>query len=308
MARSYCTRGTADLCSLVLPDAGRLQEEDARLANRHRFSRHTPAMPLFTEADAYEALSHIEAVDFDRRLEVAPDLHAEFTNAGHLLGSAFVRVSRPAGGASGFCSAATSAAMAGRSCPDPIRARRRPKRCCSNRPMATGFIRTPTMPRSSRESSRRRSPVAGRVIIPAFAVGRAEEVLYWLKKLEDTGRLTPLPVYLDSPMAVAALNFYARHERELDPDVRAGTGEISAYATKRFQPVVSARESRDVVESRGPAIVISASGMATGGRVLHHLAAALPDPRNTVLFVGFQAEGTRGRALVEGAKRSRFTA
>ena len=141
----------------------------------------------------------------------------------------------------------------------------------------------------------------GRVIIPAFAVGRAEEVLYWLKKLEDTGRLRPLPVYLDSPMAVAALNFYARHERELDPDVRAGTGEISAYATKRFQPVASARESRDVVESRGPAIVISASGMATGGRVLHHLAAALPDPRNTVLFVGYQAEGTRGRSLLEGA-------
>jgi metallo-beta-lactamase family protein len=103
-------------------------------------------------------------------------------------------------------------------------------------------------------------------------------------------------------MAVAALNFYARHERELDPDVRAGTGEVGAYATRRFQPVVSPRESREITASRDPAIIVSASGMATGGRVLHHLAAALPDARNTVLFVGFQAQGTRGRALVDGAK------
>jgi metallo-beta-lactamase family protein len=142
----------------------------------------------------------------------------------------------------------------------------------------------------------------GRVIIPAFAVGRAEEVLYWLKRLEDAGRLKSVPVYLDSPMAVAALNFYAHHERDLDPDVRQGTGEVSAYATSRFQPIASPRESRRVTASREPAIVVSASGMATGGRVLHHLAAALPDARNTILFVGFQAEGTRGRALVEGAK------
>ena len=296
----YCTRGTADLCSLVLPDAGRLQEEDARLANRHRFSRHTPAMPLFTEADAYQALSHIEAVDFDRRLEVAPDLHAEFTNAGHLLGSAYVRVSRPADGARILFGG--DLGRYGRPVlPDPSAA-----------PAAETLVLESTygdrVHADADEAAQLEKIVketvdrGGRVIIPAFAVGRAEEVLYWLKKLEDTGRLRPLPVYLDSPMAVAALNFYARHERELDPDVRSGTGEIGAYATKRFQPVVSARESRDVVESRGPAIVISASGMATGGRVLHHLAAALPDPRNTVLFVGYQAEGTRGRSLLEGAR------
>jgi len=142
----------------------------------------------------------------------------------------------------------------------------------------------------------------GRIIIPAFAVGRAEELLYWIKKLEDAGRIAPLPVYLDSPMAVNALNFYAHHDRHLDADMRVGTGDISAFSPKRFYAVPSARESRDVVASKEPAIIISASGMATGGRVLHHLAACLPDARNTVLFVGFQAEGTRGRALVEGAK------
>lgn len=298
--RVYCTRATADLCSLVLPDAGRLQEEDARLANRHRFSRHTPAMPLFTEADAYEALSHIEAVDFDRPIEVARGFRAEFTNAGHLLGSAYVRVTRLGVGARILFGG--DLGRYGRPVlPDP-----------SPAPDAETLLLESTygdrVHADSDDASQLERTVeetvarGGRVIIPAFAVGRAEEVLYWLKKLEDAGRLRPLPVYLDSPMAVAALNFYARHERELDPDVRHGTGEISAYATKRFQPVVSARESRDVVESRGPAIVISASGMATGGRVLHHLAAALPDPRNTVLFVGYQALGTRGRALLDGAK------
>jgi metallo-beta-lactamase family protein len=296
----YCTRGTADLCSLVLPDAGRLQEEDARLANRQRFSRHTPAMPLFTEADAYEALSHLEPIDFDRPLDVAPGLRAEFTNAGHLLGSAYVRLSRPAGGSTILFGG--DLGRYGRPVlPDPSAA-----------PPAETLLLESTygdrVHADDDDAARLETVVketvarGGRLIIPAFAVGRAEEVLYWLKKLEDTGRLRPLPVYLDSPMAVAALNFYARHQHELDPNVRYGTGEISAYATKRFQPVVSARESRDVVESRGPAIVISASGMATGGRVLHHLAAALPDPRNTVLFVGYQAEGTRGRLLLEGAR------
>jgi len=140
------------------------------------------------------------------------------------------------------------------------------------------------------------------VIVPAFAVGRVEEVLYWIKKLEDAGRLSPLPVYLDSPMAVEALNFYTQHDVELDPDVRAGAGAITAFSPRRFRAVASGRESREITAPHGAAIVIAASGMATGGRVLHHLAACLPDARNTVLFVGFQAAGTRGRALVDGVR------
>jgi metallo-beta-lactamase family protein len=127
-------------------------------------------------------------------------------------------------------------------------------------------------------------------------------LLYWLKRLEDQKRLKPVPVYVDSPMAVKALNFYHQHERELDADVRSRRADVSGFAVKRIVPIASARESRAITESHGPAIVISASGMATGGRVLHHLAACLPDSRNTVLFVGYQAEGTRGRKLIEGAK------
>jgi metallo-beta-lactamase family protein len=140
------------------------------------------------------------------------------------------------------------------------------------------------------------------VIIPSFAIGRAEELLYWIKRLETHRRIKPIAVYLDSPMAVDALRFYVEHEQELDDEVQTGDGTARAYTTKWFRALTSSRESADIVRADHPAIVISASGMATGGRVLHHLAACLPDARHTILFVGFQAEGTRGRALVDGAK------
>jgi metallo-beta-lactamase family protein len=142
----------------------------------------------------------------------------------------------------------------------------------------------------------------GKVIIPAFAVGRVEEVIYWLRMLEASRRIPTVPVYLDSPMAVHALKFYAGHTSDLDPDMRTRRGEMSAFATRRFTAVASPQQSREVQASRQPSIVISSSGMATGGRILHHLKAALPNPRHTVLFVGYQAAGTRGRALVEGAE------
>jgi metallo-beta-lactamase family protein len=296
----YCTEGTADLCSLMLPDAGHLQEEDARLANRRRFSRHAPALPLFTEDDARRVLRQLRVVRFHVRTEVAPDLFAELTPAGHLLGSAFVRLSRERSGPrilfGGDLGRYNRPVL-----PDPAPA-----------PDAETLLLESTYgdrihPDADEEALFERvirdtHARGGRLIIPAFAVGRAEELLFWIKRLEDAGRVPLQPVYLDSPMAVEALNFYARHEAELDLDIRSMDGTLRMYRTKHFQPISSPRASRDVVESRQPGIVISASGMATGGRVLHHLAACLPDPRHTVLFVGFQAEGTRGRALLEGAK------
>ena len=296
-----CTAGTADLCSLVLPDAGRLQEEDARLANRHRFSRHAPALPLFTEAEAYEALRHIEVVEFGRPVEVARGLHAEFTHAGHLLGSAFVRMSRANGTGKRILFGGDLGRYNRPILPDP-----------SPAPDAETLLVESTygnrvhpddddatlIERVLRDTFAR----GGRVIVPAFAVGRAEEVLYWLRLLEQRGKIDPVPVYLDSPMAVEALSFYARHDRELDPDVRKDSANPDPYRPARFRAVASPRESKEVVASAGPAIVISASGMATGGRVLHHLRSCLPDPRHTILFVGFQADGTRGRALLDGAR------
>ena len=296
----HCTAGTAALCSLVLPDAAHIQEEDARFANKRGFSRHHPAEPLFTVANAEAALRRLEIVDFDRPLALGDGLHAEYTHAGHLLGSAFVRVSRKQHGHRILFGG--DLGRYGRPVlPDP-----------SDAPEAETLLLESTYgdrvhPDADDETlladiiedTRRRG---GRLIIPSFAIGRAEEVLYWIKRLEDTGRIQPLPVYLDSPMAVSALQFYADHERELDQDVRAGDGSTSAFSPKRYRAVATPKESKAVTQSDHAAIVISASGMATGGRVLHHLAACLPDPKNTVLFVGFQAAGTRGRALVDGVK------
>jgi metallo-beta-lactamase family protein len=298
--RIYCTAGTASLCSLVLPDAAHLQEEDARLANERGYSRWSPAEPLFTMADAAAALKQLHVIDFDQPIDIGPGLQAEFNHSGHLLGSAFVRVFRTRGGErilfGGDLGRYNRPVL-----PDPAPA-----------PDADTLLLESTygnrihpdsddeaLLASIIEDTRNRG---GRVIIPSFAIGRAEELLYWIKRLEEGGRIRPIAVYLDSPMAVDALQFYVDHEQELDRDVQSGDGSPTAFRTTRFRAVTSPQESREIVRSDHPAIIISASGMATGGRVLHHLAACLPDARHTILFVGFQAEGTRGRALVDGAK------
>jgi metallo-beta-lactamase family protein len=141
----------------------------------------------------------------------------------------------------------------------------------------------------------------GKLIVPAFAVGRVGELLYWIRRLEGERRIPVLPVFVDSPMATEALRFYTARAAELDPDMRPAEKGVSTFASTRFQTVASVQQSKQLTASRQTAIVISSSGMATGGRVLHHLAAALPDPRHTVLFVGYQAAGTRGQQLVNGA-------
>ena len=146
----------------------------------------------------------------------------------------------------------------------------------------------------------------GKLIVPAFAIGRVEEVIYWLKRLEETNRVPVLPVYVDSPMAARALRFYSERLDELDNDLKPAARGLSVFATQRMTTVASVQQSIELVQSHRPAIVIASSGMATGGRVLHHLAATLPSPKNTVLFVGFQAAGTRGRQLVDGAKQVRI--
>jgi metallo-beta-lactamase family protein len=142
----------------------------------------------------------------------------------------------------------------------------------------------------------------GKLIIPSFAIGRVEEILYWLKRLEEEKRIPVLPVYVDSPMAIAALGFYSGRVNELDPELTPGQRHVSAFCTTRMVTVSSPQQSKDLTASRQPAIVISSSGMATGGRVLHHLEGAITSAKNTVLFVGYQAAGTRGRTLVDGGQ------
>jgi metallo-beta-lactamase family protein len=295
--RVFCTAGTRDLCRLVLPDSGRIQEEDARHANRHGHSKHDPALPLYDEAAAERALTLLQPVAYDTEIDVAPGVAVTFIPAGHLLGSSFVRA-RLAGGPT-IVFGGDLGRYARPVLPDPRPAVAADVLLIESTYGDRDHPQEDTgeaLARVIRDTSAR----GGKLIVPAFAVGRVEELLYWIRSLEQEHRIPILPVYLDSPMAVEALRFYSARTTELDPDVRPVHKDVSAFATTRFHAIATPLESKALTANRRPAIVLSSSGMATGGRVLHHLAAALPDERNTVLFVGYQAAGTRGRTLVDG--------
>jgi len=321
--RVFCTQGTQDLCKIVLPDAGRLQEEDAEFANRHNFSKHKPALPLYTEIDAQRAVSQLQPVGYDRPMPVAKGIEVEFINAGHLLGSSYVRMQIDGrtilfGGDLGRFGRPVL--------PDPTMVKE-----------ADYLLVESTYGNRLHEQDDNGTRLAeivnetakqgGKLIIPAFAIGRVEELVYWLKRLEQEKRIPVLPVFVDSPMAGAALARYTERVHELDPDmqpeqrddraphdaaapqpadVRRRTAmqerEMCVFCTQRFRVIATVDESKQLTASKAPAIVISASGMAEGGRVLHHLKAALPSARNTVLFAGYQGVGTRGRRLVDGEK------
>ena len=298
----FCTPGTRDLCTLVLPDSAHIQEEDARRANRHGYSKHAPALPLYTSLDAARTLTRLQPVGYERPVPVAPGVDVEFINAGHLLGSAYARLH--VGGKTILFGG--DLGRYGRPVlPDP-----------SPVPGADALLVESTYGDRTHPPDDEGAALAaivndavtrgGRIIVPSFAIGRTEEIIYWLKRLEEQKRIPVLPVYVDSPMASGALQFYRERIGELDPELNPhteGQRQVEVFATERMTVTETVEQSKAVMNSPGPAIVIAASGMATGGRVLHHLMSALPDSRNTVLFVGFQSAGTRGRLLVDGAKQ-----
>lgn len=293
----FSTVGTQELCRIVLPDSARIQEEDARRANRRGYTRHTPALPLYDEVTAQRALTLMHPVSYDRELEILPGLSVTFHPAGHLLGSSFIRAKLQGGPAILF---GGDLGRYGRPVlPDPAPAVAADVMLIEStygdrdHPADDGGA---ALAKIVQDAVQR----GGKLIVPSFAIGRVEELLYWLKRLEEERRIPVLPVYLDSPMAIEALRYYSLRTSELDPDVRPAHKEVCAFATARFQAVASPEQSKAVTASDRPSIVISSSGMATGGRVLHHLEAALPNAKNTVLFVGYQAAGTRGRTLVDG--------
>ena len=325
--RVFCTPGTKDLCGIVLPDSGRIQEEDAEQANRHGYSKHAPALPLYTEHDALHALTLLQPVGYERVMPVADGIEVDFINAGHLLGSAYARVRS---GGQTILFGGDLGRFNRPVLPDPTMIEHADyllvESTYGNRVHADDDDGE-KLARAIRETAER----GGRIVIPAFAVGRVEELLYWVKRLEAEKRIPVLPVFVDSPMALKALARYTERVNELDPDLQpAETDEIAphgpaahesrerrqrqaqqerelcAFCTQKFRAVSATQESKDLTRSKMPAIIISSSGMATGGRVLHHLKAALPEERNTVLLVGFQAEGTRGRRLLNGEKTIRI--
>jgi metallo-beta-lactamase family protein len=288
----YCTPGTRDLLRFLLPDSGHLQEEEARHANRGGYSRHHPALPLYTRAEAERCLEQLRAVPFDERFILAPGLDARFGRAGHIVGSAWLSI------ATGE-RAITFSGDVGRP-NDPIMRAPAPLPPTDILVVEStyGDRRHPdervleTLARVVVEAVARGGPL----IVPAFAVGRAQHLLYLLTVLRDEQRIPDLPVFLDSPMAVGATEVFCEHTEDHRIS-KADCDRMCKLATCTRTP----DESKAIDQRGGPMIVISASGMATGGRVLHHLARFLPDPRTTVLLVGYQSAGTRGRALADGA-------
>jgi metallo-beta-lactamase family protein len=294
----YCSEATFDLCKILLPDSGHLQEEDAAFANRHGFSRHSPAMPLYTEEDARISLRYFAPCAFDAQVTVAHGLSAGFSRAGHILGASIVAIDDGRrritfSGDLGRFDDPVMVAPAPLAATDylVVESTYGDRKHDRSDPLAA-------LGKAIRETAAR----GGVVVIPAFAVGRAQNLMYYMHLLKQSGAIPPyLPVYLDSPMARDATAVYRRHRD--DHRLSAEQCHAMCHAATIINTV---EESKELDRKQGPKVIISASGMATGGRVLHHLKAFAGDHRNTIVFAGYQAGGTRGAALIAGADSTRI--
>ncbi|MEZ5444650.1 MAG: MBL fold metallo-hydrolase [Gammaproteobacteria bacterium] len=291
--RVYCSHATRDLCAILLPDSGHLQEEDAAYANRRGFSKHKPALPLYTRQDAEDCLRQLAPIAFERDVKLDNGVSFRLSPAGHILGAAMVTLRD--GGVSVLFSGDLG----------------RPHDLLM--PPPTPIRLSDYLVIESTYGDRRHDPVDARdllaqvlnrtfrrggvVVVPAFAVGRAQALMYFIHLLKSARTIPDVPVFLNSPMAVDVTRVFRSHrgEHRLTPAQCDGMCGAAHY-------VNSVEESKGLNYRHGPMIIISASGMATGGRVLHHLKAFAPDARNTILFTGFQAGGTRGAAMLNGAE------
>jgi metallo-beta-lactamase family protein len=287
----FCTPGTRDLLQILLPDSGFLQEEEARNAVRFGYSRHSNPEPLYTREQAERCLERLRTVPFGETFAVGKNVHAKFTRAGHIVGSACVALDFDG-------TRLTFSGDVGRPI-DPIMKPPEPLTDTDYLVIEStyGDRRHPAESSDAvvAEVVNRTAERGGVVVIPAFAVGRAQHLLHLLDALKKSRRIADLPVFLDSPMAIDATEIFRAHTEEhrlTREDCK------SMFELARFSK--TSDDSKAIDASTGPMIIISASGMATGGRVLHHLARFLPDPRNTVLLVGYQGAGTRGRLLADG--------
>jgi metallo-beta-lactamase family protein len=290
---AFATEATAELCRLLLPDSGHLQEEDAFYANRHGFSKHQPALPLYTEEDARRSLKLLRPQAFGTAFEPIPGVTVRFVPAGHILGAASVHVTWDG-------KSILFSGDLGRSEDILMQPPARPE-------AADYVVVESTYGDRDHEASEpaavmaevvnRTSARGGVVVVPAFAVGRAQALMHILAELKREKRIPDLPVFLNSPMATDATAIYHKYraQHRLTPEECDRTCHVARI-------VNTVEESRKLNELRFPAVIISASGMATGGRVVHHLKAFAPDHRNTILLAGYQAAGTRGAALAGGAR------
>jgi len=300
----YCTPGTADLLAIMLLDAARLQEEEAEFANRHGYSKHHPAMPLYSVEDAARVLPRVRPRPRGKDFKVTANATARFRHAGHILGAATVQLDVRA--------------------PEPCRIVFSGDLGRWDRPIlhdpelvAEADVvliestygdreHAPDAVEGLAEVVRTTAARGGVLVIPAFAVGRTQELIWTIRELEDAGRIPVLPVCVDSPMASSVTEVYRGHPEEHDVQTAVLRDAGRLLRSSDFRLVRSVGDSRKLLGQPGPKIVIAGSGMATGGRVLHYLRKHLPDERTTVLVSGYQAAGTRGRKLVEGARTLRM--
>ena len=297
VGRIVCTRGTRDLSALLLPDSGHLQEEDARMSNQRGWSRHTPALPLYTAADAQAPVQRMHAFDYDAPVDVCDGVSVTFRRAGHILGSAFVDL-RADGKRILFSGDLGRYGSPLLTDPDrPAAADAMLLEC------TYGDRLHPEEPAADQLASAINAAIqrGGPLLIPAFAVGRTQELLFLWRRLEHENRIPKVQLFVDSPMATDATPLSLQHPEDQSEQVRALLEQrVRPLNPSRLTFVRGAAESARLLEKRGFFAVISASGMATGGRILAHLERHLPNPAATVLLVGYQAEETRGRKLLEG--------
>jgi metallo-beta-lactamase family protein len=301
----FSNAATRELCGVLLPDSGFLQEEDARNAQRKGYSRHNPALPLYTEAEAQQCLTRFVENSRTDTFAISPEFSVRQHDAGHILGSASLELTITEGGKKTVVLFSGDIGRYG----GPILNSPAP-------PMPADILLCETTygdrdhPSDSAydemaEVVNRVVKRGGVIVIPAFAVDRTQLIMYVLHKLAVAGRIPRLPVYVDSPMAINVTSFYLKHPEENSKEFNAEMSTDDPLAVHTVHMTRTSEESKAINDVKDPCVIISASGMATGGRVLHHLAQRLPDPKNAVLLCGFQAEGTGGRALQDGVKTLR---
>jgi metallo-beta-lactamase family protein len=305
----YATQPTIDLCGIILPDSGHLQEEDADFYNKVKKSKHDPALPLYTLAEAQASLQYFRPVQFGETKQLCPQMSFRFVRAAHILGSAMVELTLQTNGQS------RRLLFTG----DIGRVRDQqltPGKVVRSGPTegeaadvlvmesTYGNRQHPTDDPRSRLAEVIRTTVqrGGTAVVPAFAVERTQKLIFILKHLMESGQIPKAPVYCDSPMAIKAVEIFIKHSEEYSDDTRELLRRYgSPLEWPGFTFALTSEESKKINASPYPSIIVSSSGMATGGRILHHLAQRLPNPKNVVVFIGFQAPGTRGFTIKSGA-------
>ena len=320
----YATPPTIDLCAVMLPDSGHLQEEEAHFHNKQGTSKHKPALPLYTSKEAEDSLKLFTPVQFGEMKALSDQLAFRLVHSGHILGAAMVEVFFTFGGTQHRFLFSGDIGRVPLPCVIPGAASEtdiRPGRVVHAGPQTGEDVELLVMESTYGERAHPhadpRSQLAeiiqstvqrgGSVIVPAFAVERTQKFLFVLKQLMESGQIPRIPVFIDSPMAIQAVEIFMKYSGEFNQEARELIAKYgSPVHWQGFHFALKQEESKKINEAHYPCIIVSSSGMVTGGRVLHHLMQRLPDPRNQVIFIGFQAPGTRGDIIKSGAKKVRI--